>query len=733
MNITERFLKYVSFDTQSAEVEGKCPSTSGQFKFAEFLKQEMIDEGLEDVVLDENGYLYATLPANIENAESVPVVGFIAHMDTSPDCSGKDVRPQIIRNYQGGDIVLDAAENIVTRVSMFPELRDHIGEDLIVTDGHTLLGADDKAGIAEIMQAMRYLQDHPEIKHGKIRVAFNPDEEIGMGAHLFDVERFGCAWAYTMDGSEVGELEFENFNAASAKIQFTGRSVHPGYAKGKMINAIFQATRFADSLPEERPETTEGYEGFYHLMSCEGSVEQASLSYIIRDHDRKRFEERKQWLVDAVKRLNEQMGEEVATIEVKDSYYNMREVVEPQMHIIDIAKTAIEHSGVPCQIKAIRGGTDGAQLSFKGLPCPNIFAGGLNFHGPHEFLPIPSMERAMKVIVNICAAVPQPKLAEVRQEQRSWLKKLGVSTVKQLAEACEKGYSNHLVMLAEALQEKKIASIAEKIAASKSKLVLVSGPSSSGKTTFSMRLCVQLVCEGLRPIQVSMDDYFLNRENTPRDANGNYDFESVYAVDIEYFQHQLQQLLSGEEIELPRFNFKTGQREASGKRVLLGAKDVLVVEGIHALNPLMTQSVDDSIKFKVFASALTAIMLDDKHEISGDDNRLLRRMLRDAAQRGRTAEETLAAWPSVHAGEKKWILPFAETADAMFNSAMLYEIAVLRPYVEPVLSKVEPASPQYAEAQRLLTLVQHAPVIPTNQIPTVSLMREFVGGSMFKY
>jgi tripeptide aminopeptidase len=366
--------------------------------FAEYLRDELINIGLQDVELDANGYLYATLPSNTD--KPVPTIGFIAHMDTSPDCSGKDVKPRIIEKYDGTDIVL--SEGIITSPKKFPELLQHIGEDLIVTDGHTLLGADDKAGIAEIVQAMVYLMEHPEIKHGTIRVGFNPDEEIGLGAHKFDVEKFGCQFAYTMDGSEVGEIEFENFNAASAKITITGCSVHPGYAKNKMINAARIATELAQMLPQdETPETTEGYEGFFHLIGISGGCEQASLSYIIRDHDRQIFEARKNKVQEIVASINEKYGSGTAQLELKDQYYNMREKVEPMMYVIDIAKQAVEASGATPKIKAIRGGTDGAQLSFMGLPCPNIFAGGLNFHGPHEFCPVQSMQKAMMTVVNI--------------------------------------------------------------------------------------------------------------------------------------------------------------------------------------------------------------------------------------------------------------------------------------------------------------------------------------------
>lgn len=404
MALVERFLKYVSFDTQSSEETEVTPSTPGQMVFAKYLKEELESLGLEDITLDEHGYLFATLPANID--KPVPTIGFIAHMDTSPDMSGKDVSPRIVQNYDGSDIVLCAEENVVLSPSQFPELLDHKGEDLIVTNGKTLLGADDKAGIAEIVSAIVYLKEHPEIKHGKIRIGFNPDEEIGLGAHKFDVEKFGCDWAYTMDGGEIGELEFENFNAASAKITFKGRNVHPGYAKNKMINSIRVANRFCAMLPaHETPEHTEGYEGFYHLISFNGDVEQTTVAYIIRDHDRARFESRKKKIERFVSEINAEYGEGTATLELRDQYYNMREKIEPVMHIIDTAFAAMEAVGVKPNVKPIRGGTDGAQLSFKGLPCPNIFAGGLNFHGRYEFAPIQNMEKAMKVIVKIAELV----------------------------------------------------------------------------------------------------------------------------------------------------------------------------------------------------------------------------------------------------------------------------------------------------------------------------------------
>lgn len=404
MALVERFLKYVSFDTQSSEETEVTPSTPGQMVFAKYLKEELESLGLEDITLDEHGYLFATLPANID--KPVPTIGFIAHMDTSPDMSGKDVSPRIVQNYDGSDIVLCAEENVVLSPSQFPELLDHKGEDLIVTNGKTLLGADDKAGIAEIVSAIVYLKEHPEIKHGKIRIGFNPDEEIGLGAHKFDVEKFGCDWAYTMDGGEIGELEFENFNAASAKITFKGRNVHPGYAKNKMINSIRVANRFCAMLPaHETPEHTEGYEGFYHLISFNGDVEQTTVAYIIRDHDHARFESRKKKIERFVSEINAEYGEGTATLELRDQYYNMREKIEPVMHIIDTAFAAMEAVGVKPNVKPIRGGTDGAQLSFKGLPCPNIFAGGLNFHGRYEFAPIQNMEKAMKVIVKIAELV----------------------------------------------------------------------------------------------------------------------------------------------------------------------------------------------------------------------------------------------------------------------------------------------------------------------------------------
>ena len=399
MDITERFLNYVKFDTQSSEDSNTVPSTAKQLIFAKYLKEELENEGFSDVEMDDKGYIYATLKSNMK--KDVPTIGFISHYDTSPDCSGENVKPRIIRNYEGKDIEL--SPGIISSTSKFPELLKHVGEDLIVTDGTTLLGADDKSGIAEIVQAMCYLRDHKEIPHGDIRIGFNPDEEIGMGAHHFDVEKIGCEWAYTMDGGDLGELEFENFNAASAKVFIKGISVHPGYAKGKMVNANRLAAEFAAMLPaDETPETTEGYEGFYHLLGIESNIENAKLSYIIRDHDRDRFEDRKAFIKKAVAQMNEKYGADTVTAEVKDQYYNMKEMIDPNMHVIDIVLKAMQQCDVPPKVSPIRGGTDGAQLSFKGLPCPNIFAGGINFHGPYEFISIPVMEKAMQVIVKIC-------------------------------------------------------------------------------------------------------------------------------------------------------------------------------------------------------------------------------------------------------------------------------------------------------------------------------------------
>ena len=407
MNVVDRFLEYVKFDTQSDELTNLTPSTPGQMVFAQYLEEKLNELGLKDVSLDENGYLMATLPGNC--SDEVPTIGFIAHLDTSPDMSGRHVNPRIVKSYDGNDIVLNAEKEIVLSPNQFPELLHYTGQDLIVTDGNTLLGADDKAGIAEIITAVEYLMAHPEIKHGDIRIAFNPDEEIGLGAHKFDVEKFGADWAYTMDGGEIGELEYENFNAAVAKVTFKGRNVHPGYAKHKMINSLRVATQFAIMLPRwETPEHTEGYEGFYHLIGIEGDVETAVLTYIIRDHDRDRFERRKKEFEHLTRKINKEFPD-CASLELKDQYYNMREKIEPVMHVIEIAEQAMRNADVTPKVVPIRGGTDGAQLSFKGLPCPNIFAGGLNFHGRYEFVPIPSMEKATQVIVEIVKLVAERK------------------------------------------------------------------------------------------------------------------------------------------------------------------------------------------------------------------------------------------------------------------------------------------------------------------------------------
>ena len=405
MTVVDRFLEYVKFDTQSDELTNLTPSTPGQMIFAQHLEKELRAMGLKDITLDDNGYLMATLKGNLDR--KVPTIGFIAHLDTSPDMSGRHVSPRIVENYDGGDITLNASKGIILQPSEFPELLDYKGQDLIVTDGNTLLGADDKAGIAEIITAVDHLIKHPEIKHGDIRIAFNPDEEIGQGAHKFDVDLFGADWAYTMDGGEIGELEFENFNAAVAKVTFKGRNVHPGYAKHKMINSMRIANQFVIMLPRwETPEHTEGYEGFYHLVSFEGNVEESVLTYIIRDHDRDRFERRKKELEHLTRKINNEFPD-CASIEIKDQYFNMREKIDPVMHIVDIAIQAMKNVDVTPKVQPIRGGTDGAQLSFKGLPCPNIFAGGLNFHGRYEFVPIPSMEKATQVIVEIARLVAE--------------------------------------------------------------------------------------------------------------------------------------------------------------------------------------------------------------------------------------------------------------------------------------------------------------------------------------
>ena len=401
MTVTDRLLDYVKFDTQSDELTNMTPSTPGQMIFARHLRDILTQMGLSEITLDENGYLMATLEANNGNA-TTPTVGFIAHLDTSPDMSGRHVNPRIVKNYDGNDITLNSDEGIVLSPTEFPELMNYVGQDLIVTDGTTLLGADDKAGIAEIVTAVAYLQAHPEIKHGKIRIAFNPDEEIGLGAHKFDVERFGCDWAYTMDGGFEGELEYENFNAASAKIEIQGRNVHPGYAKDKMINAIQVACELNALLPAwERPEHTEGYDGFYHCIALNGTVDQAQISYIVRDHDSARFEARKNYMQECVDLLVRKYGEGVLTLTLKDSYYNMRKMVEPHPQVIDKAIEAMKMAGVEPLVKPIRGGTDGARLSFMGLPCPNIFTGGMNFHGRYEYCSLTTMHKAMQVILNL--------------------------------------------------------------------------------------------------------------------------------------------------------------------------------------------------------------------------------------------------------------------------------------------------------------------------------------------
>lgn len=400
MNITERFLNYVGYCTTSDENTGLTPSTPGQMTFAKALRDELVAIGLEDVSLDDNGYVMATLPANTD--EKKPTIGFIAHMDTSPDASGKHVQPRIVKNYDGGDIVLNEEEHIVLETARYPEILNYKGQDIIVTNGKTLLGADDKAGLAEIVTAVEYLKAHPEIKHGKVRIGFTPDEEIGCGADHFDVEKFGADFAYTMDGGAIGELEFENFNAAAAKITVRGTNVHPGYGYHKMINSMRIAFQLAVMLPRwETPEHTEGYEGFYHLTSMQGSVEETVLTYIIRDHDRARFESRKKELEHLVRKVNREYGENTCSIELRDQYYNMREKIEPVMYVVDLAKEAMEQVGVHPIVKPIRGGTDGARLSFEGLPCPNIFAGGENFHSRYEYLPIPSLEKGMEVILKI--------------------------------------------------------------------------------------------------------------------------------------------------------------------------------------------------------------------------------------------------------------------------------------------------------------------------------------------
>lgn len=400
MELVNRFLSYVAVDTQSDEYSNSVPSTEKQKNLARQLKAELEAMGLQEIYLDDMGYLYATLPANTD--KKIPVIGFIAHMDTSPSMSGKDVNPRIVENYDGGDICLNKEQNIVLSPSLFPELLAHKGEDLIVTDGTTLLGADDKAGIAEIVSAIDYLQKHPEIEHGKVRIAFNPDEEIGMGAAHFDVERFGCEFGYTVDGGEVGEMEFENFNAAKAVFRIQGLEVHPGYAKGKMVNASLLVADLVNLFPHDQtPETTEGYQGFYHLIGITAEVDHAELIYIIRDHDRVSFERRKEFVAKVAAIMNDKYGAGTVTVEVTDQYYNMKEKIDPVPYVVDLACDAMTQIGVTPRKVPIRGGTDGAQLSFKGLPCPNLFAGGLNFHGRYEWVPVQSMQKAMMTVVKI--------------------------------------------------------------------------------------------------------------------------------------------------------------------------------------------------------------------------------------------------------------------------------------------------------------------------------------------
>lgn len=399
MNITERFLKYVSFHTTSDEATGMTPSTPGQMVFAQYLRDELIGLGLEDVELDANGYLMATVPETIPGR---PTIGFIAHMDTAPDASGKNIQPRIVSAYDGQDIVLNDAEHIVLETQKYPEILNYVGQDIIVTNGKTLLGADDKAGIAEIVTACEYMMQHPEFKHGRVRIGFTPDEEIGQGADHFDVAKFGADYAYTMDGGAIGELEYENFNAASCRIRIHGTNVHPGSAYHKMINSMRIAYQLAVMLPRwETPEHTQDYEGFYHLISMQGSVEETTLSYIIRDHDRARFESRKREMEHLVRKVNREYGEGTAEIELKDQYYNMREKIEPVMHVVELVEESMKEIGITPKVKPIRGGTDGARLSFEGLPCPNIFAGGENFHSRYEYLPIPSLEKASELILKI--------------------------------------------------------------------------------------------------------------------------------------------------------------------------------------------------------------------------------------------------------------------------------------------------------------------------------------------
>ena len=407
-HLIDRFISYVTVDTESDPTSDTTPSTAKQWDLANALVEELKHIGLQDVTIDDNAYIMATLPSNVPH--KVPTIGFISHFDTTPDFTGKDVKPQIIENYDGKDIVLNKAQNIILSPSYFEDLLLYKGQTLITTDGTTLLGADDKAGITEIVSAMEYLVQHPEIKHGKIRVGFTPDEEIGRGAHKFDVEKFGAEWAYTMDGSQVGELEYENFNAAGALVSIKGKIVHPGYAKGKMVNSMYIATDYINSLPRlETPEHTKDRQGFFHLYSVTGEVDSTQLQYIIRDHDKEHFEARKEMMLKLADELNSQLGEPCVSVEIKDQYFNMREKIEPVMHIVDIAQKAMQQAGIKPLIKPIRGGTDGSQLSFKGLPCPNIFAGGHNFHGRFEYVPVESIQKAIEVIINIAQLVGEEK------------------------------------------------------------------------------------------------------------------------------------------------------------------------------------------------------------------------------------------------------------------------------------------------------------------------------------
>jgi len=402
--LIDRFISYITVDTESDPNSETTPSSEKQWNLANALVEELKEIGMTEVTIDDNAYIMATLASNIDH--DVPVIGFVSHFDTTPDFTGANVNPQIIENYEGSDIVLNEAENIVLSPNDFDDLLLYKGQTLITTDGTTLLGADDKAGIAEIISAMEYMVQHPEIKHGKIRVGFTPDEEIGRGAHKFDVEKFGAEWAYTMDGSQIGELEYENFNAAGAVVSIKGKIVHPGNAKGKMVNSMYIATEFINALPSmETPEHTDDREGFFHLYSIDGSVDGTKLQYIIRDHDKDQFAARKEVMNQLATNLNTQLGEDRISIEIKDQYFNMREKIEPVMHIVDIAEAAMKEAGIQPLIKPIRGGTDGSQLSFMGLPCPNIFAGGHNFHGRYEYVPVESMQKAIEVIVNIAKLV----------------------------------------------------------------------------------------------------------------------------------------------------------------------------------------------------------------------------------------------------------------------------------------------------------------------------------------